>query len=145
MAEGQVLLMPGALVSWEGSGSHLSAGVSLKRVSLPDDGAIAFGAFETRVQRAFSDGTVRVDLSWPNVFGFLYPGVSLDVTPDRVTPWFYGELDLFYFPFAFATMVLFERPVVIPSVFIAVRTDTTEYVWETGVRMSFPVRRDVAR
>jgi hypothetical protein len=140
-ADGHALLLPGTIVAWENEESIPAAGVSLKRVALPDGGVVALGAIETRVLYSFFNRRYRLDVSWPNLFGFLYPGLSLEVKPGGVVPWVYGEVDLFYFPFAFMTIMLFEKPAVIPSVYIAVRTNGSDGRWETGVRLSFPLHR----
>ena len=136
----EALLIPGAVTAWQDTDVRPVVGVSLKRVALPDEGVVGLGAFELRALYSFIHETYRIDLSWPNLFGFLYPGVSIEGDPGEVTPWVYGELDLFYFPFAFATMMLFDEPRIIPSVYLSIRTDGDESVWETGVRISFPVR-----
>ncbi len=133
------VLLPGGIVASRDSEFPLSVGVSLKRLALPEDGFVAWGAFELRGHYSIAEENSRISLSWPSLFGFFYPGVSIDIASDGIVPWFYGELDLLYFPFLFATMIIFEKPAFIPSVYLALHVNSSDSAMETGVRISFPV------
>ena len=133
------LLLPGTVAVWQ-DGPQPLIGLSLKRVQIPENQWFSLGSAEVRVFYP-SDGVSRADLSWPAFFGFLHPGISLEWEESNIDPWVYGEVDLFYFPFAFAAFMLSEKPFLIPSVYMAVRTDFQQVVWETGVRLSFPIHR----
>ncbi len=140
VAVGALELLPGVAAVWKDAETIPRAGLSLKGVALDmSGGVIAWTAFELRTFADLRNGDSQIDLSWPGVFGFVYPGVSIEIGNDGVVPWFYGEVDLFYFPFLFAAIIAFERPWFIPSVYMGPRFGPADVGWNTGIRLSIPV------
>lgn len=139
-ALGPVKVLPGAVALWRDAETIPVPGVSLKTVVAANDGfPIGWGTFELRAFHDATDRTTQFDLSWPGIFGFVYPGVSVEIQDGKVVPVVYGEVDLFYFPFLIATLLVTERPWFIPSVYMGPRFAPSGVGWNLGIRISIPV------
>jgi hypothetical protein len=139
-ATDSTLFMPGIAAVWNDAGTVPRAGLSLKAVATDvNERRIMWSAVELRAFQDFTDGTSQIDLSWPGIFGMIYPGVSLEFADGEIIPWFYGEVDLFYFPFLIATLIIVERPWFVPSVYLGPRFGPSGTGWNTGIRMSLPL------
>jgi len=135
-----IVLMPGPAVVWKDSETVPRPGLSLKTVATDMNGRyIMWTAGELRAFQDVRSGTSQIDLSWPGIFGTIYPGVSLEFDDGEVIPWFYGEVDLFYFPFLLATLMVVERPWFVPSVYMGPRFGPAGTGWNTGIRFSVPL------
>jgi len=133
-------VMPGAVALWQEGETIPVPGVSLKVIDTTrSDRLMGWTDFEVRAFRGVRDGESQADLSWPGIFGFLYPGISLEFRGGDVVPVVYGEVDLFYFPFLLATLIVTERPWFIPSVYMGPRFAPDRVGWNTGIRISIPV------
>ena len=139
MASGDsFILLPGKTVVWENMEHPPAVGASLKGFAL-SEGYIVLKNFELRAMYSFAKEKTRMDLSWPGFAGFLSPGVSIEVDEEEIVPWFYGELDLFYMPFAFVSIILFQEPLFIPSVYLVYKFGPAGNALDTGIRVSIPI------
>lgn len=132
-------LVPGGIIVFEDSEMPPSYGFSLKNIGNLNNSYYSLGSFEIRGAFNFDNEKYMIDLTWPSFFGFFAPGFSLDYNDDGFTPWFLAELDLFYFPFAFATIIAFEKPVFIPSAYLAFKFGPEGDKLDAGIRISFPI------
>ena len=131
--------IPGFLTVFEDSEMPPSYGFSLKRIGEKNDGNIYYNSFEFRGAYNFDSGKYMLDFTWPSYLGIIAPGISFDYDENGFTPWVYGEVDLFYFPFAFAAIVAFEKPVFIPSAYLVYKVGPEGDKFDAGIRISFPV------
>jgi hypothetical protein len=136
---GDNIIMPGIITVFEDSEIPPTIGFSFKSMGIPDKGFISFSSFELRAAYNFEDEISSFDFSWPSFYGFLVPGFSLEYSSNGFTPWFYGELDLFYFPFAFATIMIFDEPLLIPSFYLVYKFGPAGDRLDAGFRLSFPI------
>lgn len=132
------LFAPGIVAVWSDGEGIPIPGISLKRYSVGGDGAFSLSTFELKAGYNTQTEAFRFDAAWPMLYGFLSPGVSVDTGPDGTVPWFLAELDLFYFPGLFASILIFEKPRVVPSPFINVRLGPEGAGFDAGLRLSFP-------
>lgn len=141
-SERTVLFLPSVGGSYDVETGGLSLGGSVKSFDFSQDRVVQFLSLELGYE--FAPGIARHELSFigPSLFGIVSPGAMLRFDAAGPSLWAVGEVDFFYFPFFFATVVMFERPVVVPSLYARVLTDFQDVEGRLGLRLSVPLGRD---
>lgn len=132
-------IMPSLLVNWS-SAHHTAAGASLKYVSTSES-IVPWLYTSGELMYYYSpDSKVHsLEVTGLSFANFLSPGFAIQHENNRYKTLLLAELDLFYFPFAIISIIIFEKPFVIPSVYFRYKTDFKESQGNVGIRFSFPM------
>ncbi|MCB1200238.1 MAG: hypothetical protein KDK41_06300 [Leptospiraceae bacterium] len=131
--------MPSFLVNWSNA-HHPAAGASLKYVSTSES-ILPWLYSSGEIMYYYSpDSNVHsLEVTGLSFANFLSPGFAIQREDNRTKTLLLAELDLFYFPFALISIIIFEKPAIIPSVYFRYKTDFRESQGSVGFRFSFPI------
>ncbi len=131
--------MPSLFSAFSDEYAGSSYGASIKTFDFARRRAVSLTSFEGGYEIIPAEGRHRVTVTGMSIFGLLNPGIAVDMEDGETSLYAVGEIDIFYFPFAFFSIIAFERPVFIPSVYVRALTDFRTVEAIGGMRVSFPL------